>query len=335
MRAPPRWAGFAPALGRIWRKRLVALACQLGSAEGGMERQTRIRDAHEAFRTAGSRQPSLHAEAAAQVLVDLARQGWGIRVRGQRIEVRAPDSARGLAEKERIRVQELMKRDEQLTKPTVRAFIEQMERRRSYAGQEVSIMSLMRDGRDLACELGAARDKDDPVGAASAVVRPYLQFAGASDRCEHTGHRLADIWRYFRSTWANQATSTPGRTVRFLVRDAGSQYHPVMGIGALGSPVAQLRDRDEWIGWDADGFLRRLRALGAPSDTRLGHARAGDRARRNPHRRPRRGRHPVRCDASVPCARNGVGAVAGGGPAVAHPQGVGSAWRACASSEYE
>lgn len=265
MRAPPRWARFAPALGRVWRERLVALACQLGSAERGVERQTRIRDAHEAFRTAGSRQPSLHAEAAARVLVDLARQGWGIRVRGQRIEVRAPDSARGLAEKERIRAQELMKRDEQLTKPTVRAFIERMERPRSCKGQEVSIMSLMRDGQELACSLSAARDKDDPVVAAATVIQPYLQFADASDRCEHTGHRLADIWRYFRSTWANQATNTPGRTMRFLVRDEGAPFHPVMGIGALGSPVAQLRDRDEWIGWDADGFLRRLRALGAPA----------------------------------------------------------------------
>ena len=265
MRAPPRWAGFAPALGRVWRERLVALACQLGSAEGGVERQTRIRDTHAPFRTASSRPTDFRAKAAAQVLVDLARQGWGIRVRGQSIEVRAPDSARGLAEKERIRAQELMKRDEQLTKPTVRAFIEQMERPRAYAGQEVSITALMRDGRELACELGAARDKDDPVAAAAGVIRPYLQFVGTNDRCDETGFRLADIWRYFRSTWANQATSTPGRTMRFLVRDAGAEHHPVMGIGALGSPVAQLRDRDAWIGWDADGFLRRLRDIGAPA----------------------------------------------------------------------
>ena len=265
MRAPPRWAGFAPALGRVWRERLVALACQLGSAEEGVERQTRIRDAHAAFRTASSRQPHLAAQAAAQVLVDLAQQGWGIRVRGQSIEVRAPDSARGPAEKERIRAQELMKRDEQLAKPTVRAFIERMEHPRSYAGQEVSIKSLMRDGRDLVCALSATRDEDDPVAAAATVIQPYLQFVGANDRCAQTGLRLADIWRYFRLTWANQATNTPGRTMRFLVRDEGAQYHPVMGIGALGSPVAQLRDRDAWIGWDADGFLRRLRALGAPA----------------------------------------------------------------------
>lgn len=265
MRSPPRWAGFAPVLGRVWRERLVALACQLGSAEGGAERQTRIRDAHAAFRTASSRPPNIRAQAAAQVLVDLARQGWGIRVRGQSIEVRAPDSAQGLAEKERIRAQELMKRDEQLAKPTVRAFIGRMERPRKHEGQQVSIMSLMRDGQELACALSAARDMDDPVAAAADVIQPYLQFVGTNDRCDRTGLRLADIWRYFRSTWANQATNTPGRTMRFLVRDAGAEHHPVMGIGALGSPVAQLRDRDAWIGWDADGFLQRLRDLGAPA----------------------------------------------------------------------
>lgn len=265
MRAPPRWAAFAPELGRVWQKRLVTLAFNLGTVGNGAERQTRIRDAHADFLTASSRQPRLAAKAAAQVLVDLARQGWGIRVREQHIEVRAPDSAQGLAEKERIRAQELMKRDEQLASPAVRAFIGGMERPRKHEGQQVSITSLMRDGRELACALSAARDTDDPVAAAADVIQPYLQFFDASDRCQHTGLRLADIWRYFRSTWANQATNTPGRTMRFLVRDAGWQYHPVMGIGALGSPVAQLRDRDAWIGWDADGFLRRLRALGAPA----------------------------------------------------------------------
>ena len=266
VRAPLRWTAFAPDLhSPTWRGRLLTLATALACAGGGADRLAQIRAAHAAYLVVEARRhrPGLLAQAAARVLVDLARQGWGIRVRGSAIEIRAPESAPGVAEKERIRAQELMKRDEQLARPSVRAFMERMERERAHEDQQVSIRSLMRDGRELACALNAARDADDPVAVAAKVVQPYLQFVSANDRCDRTGLRLADVWRYFRSTWANQATSTPGRTMRFLVRDAGAPFHPVMGIGALGSPVAQLRDRDAWIGWDADGFLRRLREAGA------------------------------------------------------------------------
>lgn len=266
VRAPLRWTAFAPELhSPTWRRRLLTLAATLAGAGDGTDRPARIRAAHADYLVVEARRhrSGLVAQAAAQVLVDLARQGWGIRVRDSAIEIRAPESALDVAEKERIRAQELMKRDEQLARPSVHAFMERMERKRVYEDQQVSISSLMRDGRELACALNAARDEDDPMVAAAGVVQPYLQFVGANDRCDQTGLRLADIWRYFRSTWANQATNTPGRTMRFLVRDAGAAFHPVMGIGALGSPVAQLRDRDAWIGWDADGFLQRLREAGA------------------------------------------------------------------------
>ena len=97
----------------------------------------------------------------------------------------------------------------------------------------------MRDGRALAAQLRAARAK--PIGArASAlaeVIAPYLQFVDEAARCEHTGLRLMDIWRYFRHTWANQYVSVPGRSMMFLVRDGAAPNHPVMGIGAISSAV--------------------------------------------------------------------------------------------------
>ena len=45
----------------------------------------------------------------------------------------------------------------------------------------------------------------------------------------------------------------------FLVRDRAAANHPVMGIGALSSPIMQIRERDSWIGWHPETFLARVR----------------------------------------------------------------------------
>ena len=241
----------------MWTKRLALLAHALTGAREGAERLEQIQVAQTSYLEASRRPPGVAAKAAALVLTDLARQGWGIRVRNKIIEIKSPDTSANGTEKERIRAQEMLKRNEQLRRPSVREFVERMERVRSFKAQDVSVLSLVRDGRELAAALTADCQQSGPGTA----IQPYLQVVSAGERCEHTGLRLSDIWRYFRYTWANQASSTPGRTMRFLVRDATAEFHPVMGIGALASPVAQLRDRDEWIGWDAEGVLKRLRDL--------------------------------------------------------------------------
>src|SRR5262249_4430096 len=43
-----------------------------------------------------------------------------------------------------------------------------------------------------------------------------------------------------------------------LARDAAAPNHPIIGIAALGSSMAQQTQRDEWIGWDSDKFLKTL-----------------------------------------------------------------------------
>src|SRR5262245_44600361 len=119
-------------------------------------------------------------DAAVRVLLDLARQRWHVRVRKNVVEVSPPlefQSNPG-AEKARVRRQELIKRDEQLAQPSVRRFIQDMERQRLHAGRFVSIFSLMRDGRELAAGLRAARRLPDEQRATAlrSVVDPYLQF---------------------------------------------------------------------------------------------------------------------------------------------------------------
>ena len=202
----------------------------------------------------------LALRAALYILTDLAHQRWLIRVtENGAVEVKRPESdqfdPRG--EKVRVRQQELVKRDEQLREPAVRKFIEGMERSVLHRNQPVSVFSLFRDGRELAASLRKTRSL--PIAQRADGFRealdPYLQFVDAEKTCQHTGLRLQEIWRYFRHTWTNHYPSTPGRWMAILVRDRARNYHPVIGIGAIGSPIVQIRERDAWIGWHAKGFL--------------------------------------------------------------------------------
>ncbi len=207
--------------------------------------------------------------AAGLVLADLAMQGWQLRVRRRRVEVRPPAQIIGdrLGEKGRIRRQELVRRNSQLRTAPVRKFIRSMESVRVFNGRLTSVFSLLRDGRELAESL---RSLYRPNGSAcldmlASVVDPYLAFVESEDNtCPFTGLRLMDIWRYFRHTWTNQYTSVPGRTMMFLVRDRAAPFHPIVGIGALSSPVMQIRERDSWIGWHTDTFLARVKTKPTP-----------------------------------------------------------------------
>lgn len=204
-------------------------------------------------------QPSLAA--ATHVLADLASQGWTVKVDdSDKIAVVPPKAVKDPAvEKQRVRRQELLKRDEQLSAPSVRRFIAEMERPREFDGRFVSVFNLMRDGRELGAALAdvAGEAQGDP-SVLRRIVDPYIQLVSSRERCTHTGLRLGDIWRYFRLTWTNQYTSTPGRTLPILVRDRAAVFHPVVGIAALGSAVVQIRERDDWIGWQSPTLLTDL-----------------------------------------------------------------------------
>lgn len=215
-------------------------------------------DALEAARSAVPKKDhSTNLSAALSVLTDLARQRWLMRVTNTgEVEVQRPVSERidPRREKARIRSQELVKRNEQLREPATGRFIESVMSRR---GQQLSIYSLLRDGRGFAASLREMRElpTEERHIALRSIIDPYLQFVESDVRCQHTHLLLQDIWRYFRHTWTNQYASTPGRTMAFLVRDRSQPNHPVIGIGALGSPIVQIRERDAWLGWHPDAFM--------------------------------------------------------------------------------
>ncbi len=204
---------------------------------------------------------------ASSILCDLVNQGWGVQVIQHDVSVQKP--ARGLdrvAEKTRVRRALALARDEQLSEPTIRAFVRGMEARHLGPKGWCSIYSLMRDGSELAAKLADARalPKEQCLEQLGKTVQPYLQFVTENARCSSTGLRLADIWRYFRYTWLTPARSVPGRSMMILVRDAAVESHPVIGIAALSSSIVQQSTRDQAIGWDKESVLHEIKT--APTE---------------------------------------------------------------------
>jgi hypothetical protein len=201
-------------------------------------------------------------EAAIRVLSDLAGHGWKVRVTPRQIAIARPDQnpSDDAEQRDRIRAQHVRARNDQLRNPSVRTFIEWMETRRIHTGRFVSIFSLIRDGRDLAPALVTAQSLKEPerYEALRQLIKPYIQSISGNEQCEFTGLKLADIWRYFRYTWANHYVSVPGRSMMILVRDAAAPNHPIIGIAALGSAVVQNSARDRWIGWEPNILLPQI-----------------------------------------------------------------------------
>jgi hypothetical protein len=191
------------------------------------------------------------------VVRDLLAHGWVFTE--ERKTIRAVYSPiQSGSKKDAVRDVQLAQRERQLLKPSVREFIRSMEKRRLGPTGWCSVYSLIRDGRKLAASLRDAVADCKPL--VPTVIEPYIQFVQSVDeRCKFTGLRLMDIWRYFRYTWAMPYNSVPGRSMLILVRDAAAESHPVIGIAALGSAVAQLSVRDQWIGWHPEAFLRQTR----------------------------------------------------------------------------
>ncbi len=176
------------------------------------------------------------------VLGDLLQQGWLLKFARKHLWGLRPLA--GMT-REALRERLLVRRDEQLAKQSVRAFVKDMERWRLYRGQRTSVICLLRDGRPLAEKLASGTPLSD-------LIDPYIQFVSANSTCELTGLKTQDIWRYFRHTWSNPYESVPGRSLQFIVRDRAAPFHPVMGIAALSSAAVRLGPRDRFIGWDTD-----------------------------------------------------------------------------------
>lgn len=147
-------------------------------------------------------------------------------------------------------------------KKSVQTFVRSMEAKKYYKNDFISIFSLMRDGRELTEKLKSItmlQNDAEKVIELQKYIQPYLQFVNVDKRCELTGLRLCDIWRYFRYTWANPYKTVPGRNMMILVRDAATPFHAVIGIASLSSATVGNNVRDKYLGWTKEAVSGKLK----------------------------------------------------------------------------
>ena len=197
-----------------------------------------------------------------EVLQDLSRQHWGFEYHDAQLLAFPPSSAaqdHGHREeiKRRLRASLVAARNEQLREEPVRRFVLDLERPRRHGWRKLSVLDLLLSPKKFATDLRRIIDAPEKLhhGLLKESVQPYLQMA-TEERDEFTGIRLVDIWRYCRYTWSLPLSQQPGRGMLYLVRDAAREFHPIVGIGALGNSVVQLGCRDEEIGWWSSKYLK-------------------------------------------------------------------------------
>ncbi len=211
---------------------------------------------------------NLRMAVAYSILSDLIAQGWNIEVNDFGVTVEPASFSPREGEtvdhaKKRIRAGLEIASNRQLGETSVQDFIGRMERERDFKGKTVSVFTLIDDGEELANSLQHAKDSPTQVERTNALgktIRPVLEECSSDARCEFTGLKLQDIWRYFRYTWSLEYNPLPGRTQRFLLRNGARRNSPVIGIAMLASPTANLGSRDRWIGWQIDALAQRIMA---------------------------------------------------------------------------
>jgi hypothetical protein len=190
------------------------------------------------------------------LLRDLLNASWDVNFRAGVLELSMPTleneelhgDAAIAAKKDKLRSWLSESRLERLA--TFKKFVEYMEDEKSTVRRPISV--LIADGAELSQRLQNATD-------IAQAVCPVLQLVVENDRDEITGHKISDIWRYMRLTWATPSENTPGRTMQYLIRDHAHPNHPVMGIISLENCAVQITDRDAFIGWNAGEFIADLK----------------------------------------------------------------------------
>ena len=191
------------------------------------------------------------------VIADLLDQDWLVRVEGGKLyaipaEERVDRTYDSQEHKTRLRKALRVGRDRQLREPSVRGFLNTMER-----GRKKSVLHLIDNGDDLAGHIARTIAEGDDLRD---VIDPEIIICDRGNVDDVTGLSYLDIWRYFRHTWTLEYRPTPGRTLPIIVRNKARPNRPVVGIALLASPVMRLHQRDDWFGWSHSALLDRLRS---------------------------------------------------------------------------
>ncbi|WP_449241253.1 Druantia anti-phage system protein DruA [Desulfoscipio gibsoniae] len=248
---------FRPRLEGVFRTRFYSVANNINMLTSSFELETLISEElrwveNECLYNIDQRRKY---RAVWLLLRDLVRASWSACFRSGVLELSLPtldlkiEGKASLAdEKARLRAWLSESRLERLQ--TFEKFIAFMESEDSKGKR--SVLTLVADGNELADRLQNAKH-------ISNAVCPQLELVDEHARDTITGHRLADIWRYFRLTWATPSENTPGRTMQYLIRDNANVNRPVMGIISLENCAVQITDRDKYIGWNAREFIDNMK----------------------------------------------------------------------------
>jgi len=195
-------------------------------------------------------------------LRDLLRAGWICRWYEGTFEIAPPYKETSVKnhhdiQREKNTIRNAMRQTRIERALEAREFINRMENPNPAGIAKIPITKLVADGESLYKDLQTvkrSKKRDTKLKAINKIIDPYLQLVEENKRCSETGHKLSDIWRYFRFTWVTPAETIPGRTMLYLVRDAARPYHPIMGIAALGNAPVLIQCRDTFLGWTIDSF---------------------------------------------------------------------------------
>jgi hypothetical protein len=189
-----------------------------------------------ALRSSVPRAQRLRAAALARILLDLHHAGWKITIEEAQIYAIAPnfehrDNVSLDAAKEEVRRTMQARVREQVADP--RAW-------RLAARVEPRVRAVIAEGGLLA---------DALAEHGPAAVRPVLEPARVADGEDSTTGLLRyDLFRYFRFLWNFPFGDVPGRTLPFLIRDAGQPGRPICGLMCFASPLLRLTSRDDDLG---------------------------------------------------------------------------------------
>jgi hypothetical protein len=214
---------------------------------------------------------SIRAACSLSILIDLVEHGWSARTHEDSFCIVRPTSAEKGSSRSDVqgltRLSLHAARAHQFREKSVAAFLRSMT---EPSKTKRSVYDLLRDGPELARQLRATKSCEDPHlrrANLAQLIQPYIQFVQEGDVDDHTGHKLSEIWRYFRYTWLTPYRSTPGRSMMILIRDRAVEPNPIIGIASIASAIVRQGNRDRFIGWDADEAADELRRSGTTADS--------------------------------------------------------------------
>lgn len=236
---------FNPRLSEAYLQRFTEIMVR---AEGSFPhyRHQLIQQELEGFEFDNNDIESVKYKIVLSVLSDLMSQGWELEIHEGNAFLKM--TFQNSVDKNYVRYRLSSEKKAQLNEESVVRFIEEMEKEKVFRGNTISIRSLIGNKNILIENIRQEKNL---------IMKPYVQLV-SKEKDEHTGYCLSDIWRYFRYTWSIPYKTMPGRNLFYLVRDSAQQYHPVIGIFALGNSVLNLSVRDDRIGWTVEAIQKQM-----------------------------------------------------------------------------